>query len=229
MKPVDYNYCAGYEGRDADSCNPDLRVAMNKLYGEKFDFGIIKDNKVFWSHSDKIHCSPDGNSSYTSLYGNYIGKMPFRKNVVENFDSIAKEIYNLSCSIAGEFFFPCERIDNKWTINQTRGMLSSISDRIDLTLRDIKYFYDEKVEDYPLKDVLNRYKDFFSKFGDFKGYVDYCLLQDFCKENYEVDLWKDEKGLPKNEEELVSFWKWSIEKLESRAKRIAEKCVGKDL
>ena len=37
----------------------------------------------------------------------------------------------------------------------------------------------------PLNDVLLRYRDFFGLFGDFRGYVDFFLLQDLVTDNYE--------------------------------------------
>lgn len=229
MKPINYDYWKVCEGKDADSCNPDLRVAMNQLYAKKtlpnggyLDFGKIENencNATYEEDSDKIKCSPDAYSSYASPNGKWKDNMPFKMKCIEKNKDLADEIYRLSGTIAGEFFFPCKKKDGN-TINQTRGTTLSIADRIDLTLRDIKSFYDKKEEYYPLKEVLNRYKDFFDAFKTFKGYIDYCLLNDFCTDDYEVILWKKEEGLPKDETELVSFWNWSIEKLEARAKTI---------
>jgi Family of unknown function (DUF6994) len=36
----------------------------------------------------------------------------------------------------------------------------------------------------PLADVLARYRDFFAAFGDFRGYVDFWLLQDMVIDDY---------------------------------------------
>lgn len=230
MKDIGHSYWDGYE--EADLSNPDLRVAMNELYGKKelpkggyLDFGEIKKSNATYKEFGKItNCSPDAYSSYASRNDGKWTKqwqMPFKEKCIENHSKLADEVYHLSGTIAGEFFFPCHEKDGK-TINQTRGTIPSIADRIDLTLRDIKYLYEKKAEDYPLKEVLNRYKDFFDKFESFKGYIDYCLLNDFCTKDYEVILWKEEEGLPKNEEELVNFWDWSVEKLNARAERIKQ-------
>jgi len=81
MKKINHNYwIKEYEGLDADFYNPDLRIAMQELYGRKgFDFGEVGDK--FYDMDRKNHYRPDGYSTYTSLDArnkNYISKMPFR-------------------------------------------------------------------------------------------------------------------------------------------------------
>ena len=72
--------------------------------------------------------------------------------------------------------FPGNRIDGKWTINQARGCTKRIGDRFDLTLECIRRHYSEG--DSPLSGMLARYARFFDLFGDFRGYVEFFLLQD---------------------------------------------------
>ena len=73
--------------------------------------------------------------------------------------------------------FPGNQVDRKWTINQARGMLRhSIGDRLDLTLECIRRHY--AGETSPLAEVLDRYRDYFALFGDFRGYADFFLFQD---------------------------------------------------
>ena len=222
MKDINHDYWKEYESQDADAVNPDLRVAMNQLYGtDLIDFGEVKGSKaIYKNESDECtHFAPDGWSTYTSLTGNYIEQMPFRKEAREENITLVNKLWKLASTIAGELFFPCRRIDGN-TINQNRGTFGKISDRVDLTLRDIKRYYDKEVSDYPLKSTLLRYAFFFDQFASFKEYIDHCLLKDFCDENYNVKLWQDKYGLPQTKEELVDFWKWSIEVLERRLKRI---------
>jgi hypothetical protein len=78
--------------------------------------------------------------------------------------------------IGAKILFPGNRIDNRFTINQARGTHPRINDRFDLTLDCIRMHYLELSN--PLESVLNRYRDFFSLFRNFKGYVDFFLLQD---------------------------------------------------
>lgn len=224
MKKITHDYWQEYKvkNQDADALNPDLRVAMNQLYGtDLIDFGEIKGSEAIYKNKldKRTHFAPDGWSTYTSLTGNYIKQMPFRKEAREETVALVNKLCKLAATIAGELFFPCRRIDGN-TINQQRGTLYQIYDRVDLTLRDIKRYYDKDAGDYPLKSTLLRYNFFFDQFANFKEYIDHCLLQDFCDENYNVKLWQDKYGLPQTKEELVDFWKWSVDVLEARLKRI---------
>lgn len=88
-------------------------------------------------------------------------------------------------TIGGMMMFPANQIERKWTINQARGCNRRISDRFDLTVECIRRHYTGG--DSPLGDVLGRYADFFRLFGDFRGYVEFFLLQDIVgKESEEV-------------------------------------------
>ena len=69
------------------------------------------------------------------------------------------------------------------TINGYRGFNQLIRDRFDLTLECIRLFYLQ--DKNPLTDVLDRYRDFFNLFTDFKGYVDFFLLQDLVTGDYQ--------------------------------------------
>jgi len=79
-------------------------------------------------------------------------------------------------TIGGMMVFPGNKIDRKWTINQARGCTRRIRDRFDLTLECIRRHYSN--EDSPLSNVLTRYARFFDLFQDFRGYVEFFLLQD---------------------------------------------------
>lgn len=79
-------------------------------------------------------------------------------------------------TIGGRLVFPRNRINGKQTINQRRGTHPQIRDRFDLTLEAIRRFYVGL--DSPLGETLEAYSSFFSLFRDFRGYVDFFLLQD---------------------------------------------------
>ena len=93
-----------------------------------------------------------------------------------------EKFFNLGCTIGGYIIFPSNRIDNKMTINGSRGINKKIKDRFDLTLECIRRFY--LSETSPLGETLNRYKTFFKLFNNFKGYVDFFLLQDLVVKDY---------------------------------------------
>lgn len=82
----------------------------------------------------------------------------------------------LAYTIGGMMVFPGERRQGKWTVNQARGCLKKISDRLDLTVECIRRHYAHQSS--PLSQTLARYDDFFALFENFSGYVDFFLLQD---------------------------------------------------
>ena len=97
----------------------------------------------------------------------------------------SKEIdsfFYLCGTIGGYIIFPSNKVNNQMTINGARGLNSKILDRFDLTLECIRRHYLN--ENSPRSDVLQRYSGFFSLFQDFRGYVDFFLLQDLVTEDY---------------------------------------------
>ena len=211
MKKIDYDYWKGY--KDADYDNPDLRVAMQQLYGRKgFDFGIVRDR--FYDTDTKNHCRPDGYSSYTVVApkGYYISEHPFREKAVRENKELADRCYFLASTIAGELFFPCHKFNGQ-TMNPARGNNKAVNDMVYVTLESIRKYYAKERVHYPLKDDIERYAYFFDRFASFDEYIEYNLLQD-----YELLP----KKFPRNEKELVDFWKRSVEFLEARLRRIEE-------
>ena len=103
----------------------------------------------------------------------------------------ADEINDFSalCSTIGAYMvFPTKKVDNKMTINGSRGLNKSVKDRFDLTLECIRLHYCK--ESSPLSETFNRYTDFFNLFIDFKGYVDFFFLQDLVGQDYKsVKFW----------------------------------------
>ena len=110
------------------------------------------------------------------------------------------------------------------TINGSRGVNHKIQDRFDLTLECIRRFYLKK--NSPLTDTFNRYSSFFNLFQDFKGYVDFFLLQDLVDENYlTIKFWYpfesfDNPPLPKNVSEYHVYRKNLIKYIHKRNNRI---------
>jgi len=82
----------------------------------------------------------------------------------------------LGYTMGGMMLFPGNRIDRKMTINGARGFHPLIKDRFDLTIECIRRHYLN--EDNPLNSTLCRYANYFRLFGDFRGYVEFFLLQD---------------------------------------------------
>jgi len=120
-----------------------------------------------------------------------------------------KEFSHICSTIGAYVVFPSKRIDNQMTINGARGCNSKIQDRFDLTLECIRRFY--LGEPSPLTPVLERYSDFFHLFSNFKGYVDFFLLQDLVINDYnEVNFWLafdnfSRHPLPRNLSEYLDY------------------------
>ena len=94
----------------------------------------------------------------------------------------------LGYTIGGMMVWPATRIRNKRTINAARGCHPRIIDRFDLTVECIRRYYHDPSElqnEYnPLGETFDRYAYFFSLFGDFRGFVDFFLLQDLVSKDY---------------------------------------------
>lgn len=132
---------------------------------------------------------------------------------------------DLFSTIGGYIIFPSYKIDNKATINVIRGLHPRLKDRFDLTLECIRRWYIG--EESPLYKHLDRYHDFFNLFSNFKGYVDFFLLNDLVDESYNILFWRsfesfDTNPLPQNVVEYNDFIKNVSRFINSRNNRIAE-------
>lgn len=93
--------------------------------------------------------------------------------------------FDLACTVGGYVTFPMPvKVDGRWrqSINQSRGMHPKIRDRFDLTLDCIRRHYLGQAS--PLAEALAPYGEFFGLFGDFRGYLEHFLLQDFVSEDH---------------------------------------------
>ena len=135
-----------------------------------------------------------------------------------------EKFFNLGCTIGGYIIFPSNRIDNQMTINGSRGINKKIKDRFDLTLECIRRFYLNETS--PLGETLNRYKNFFKLFNNFKGYVDFFLLQDLVVKNYStVNFFLpfnnfQDSPVPTDIEEYKFYRKNMTQFIHNRGKRI---------
>ena len=121
------------------------------------------------------------------------------------------------------------QIDGKMTINGARGCHPRIRDRFDLTVEFIRRHYLE--EDSPLRAVLKRYADFFELFVDFRGFVEFFLLQDAVTVECDAVIFSAPLGdfgtssaVPQTMEEYREYRQRAIAFIEARNRRIAEYC-----
>ena len=212
-------------GKDPDSYSATLRSYHRYLWSKKLPNGKIMDlycgfgaNYLTWKDfrfgSDSIIVS-----------FRYLKNRALIEDVAKalpDYRSFVEDYVHKAYTIGGMMIFP----KHSGSINQRRGTHHMISDRWDLTLECIRRFYSG--EDSPLLSTLERDKAFFNLFVDFRGYVDYFLLQDCVSSDYtKVKIWLgkgdfNENPLPQSVEQYLSWIDAEMEFLGKRNKRIKE-------
>ena len=213
------------EGKDPDSHSPTLRMYHQILWSKHLPNGVKFDLDL--KTPSLLHHKSELGEFFLS--SDYIGRS---YKYVKKMSHIIKkippdEIYSFSSilsTIGAYIIFPSKQIDKKMTINASRGINHKIQDRFDLTLECIRLFYLEKSN--PLSDTLERYSSFFSLFQDFRGYVNFFLLQDLVDDKYlAIKFWHpfdsfDYSPSPKNISEYQAYKKNVIEFVTARNKRM---------
>ena len=186
MKLIDINFNVFSDtpkGKDPDKYSPTLREYHRILWSKPLPNGTL-----FTLNTNKPHVLHHDSElgefvlSSDAIGQTYIGvkRMAHIVNCLPKKD--LDDFFYTCTTIGGFIIFPANRINNKMTINGARGCNQKIADRIDLTLECIRRFYSE--EDSPLRETLERYTDFFALFYNFRGYVDFFLLQNLVTDDY---------------------------------------------
>ena len=92
------------------------------------------------------------------------------------------QIFNAGATIGSYTVFPANRVPWTMTLNDARGCYHKIGDRFDLPLECIQRHYLRG--DNPLSFTLSSYGAFFDLLEDFRGYVNFFLLQDLVSDDY---------------------------------------------
>lgn len=157
---------------------------------------LISDSRVYYS-SDRM-CPPFINKKASGFCHNFGNRMKFIDEMLS--EGERKKFYLLSNTIGNRIIFPQTKINNLPTINQARGYGKTsyqTRDRFDLTLECIRKFYcylitqDEVDGISPLFETLKRYSTFFKLFKNFKGYIDFFLLEALVDVNYKIKFFLD--------------------------------------
>lgn len=223
---VTFDFRDDSKGKDPDSFSDTLRKYHKLLWSKNLPNGKYFDLDNANSEAYLYHKSELGEYflSSDSIIHTYF-KWKRTQNIISGIPSKEMEyFYNLAYTIGGFIVFPGNRVNGLQTINQEKGFNKKINDRIDLTLECIRLFYINKCS--PLFDVIKRYCDFFSLFGDFQGYCEYFLLQDLVKDDFtKVKFFIPFEGffanpLPQSVKEYRQFKSNNIRFLRKRNKRI---------
>ena len=175
-------------GGDPDSTSPTLKnyhkILWNKTLpnGAKFEL-TDKKSGTYLFHNSELGEFNLGSDAITHSYRNQTRKQWLVKQIAED----VNELFEIGSTIGAYTLFPKNKIDNKFTINQARGINSLIDDRFDLTLECIRLFYIGQPS--PLFDTLLRYKNFFYLFDNFKQYITFFLLDDLLDENEQIKFY----------------------------------------
>ncbi len=184
-------------------------------------FFELTDNKsgIYLYHKSRLGEYSLGSDAITHSYKNQKRKSWLTKQIPFE----VNELYEAGSYIGAYTLFPNKKVDGKYTINQARGVNRFIDDRFDLTLECIRLFY--LGQESPLYDTFLRYKDFFDLFENFKGYVNFFLLNDLVEENEKIKFYLpfDNFKTPPEFEEVGDYLQYkqgSMKFLEARNRRI---------
>lgn len=132
-------------------------------------------------------------------------------------------------TIGAMMVFPGNCVGRRMTINAARGCHPRIKDRFDLTVECIRRHY--RGEESPLSAVLARYADFFRLFLDFRGYIEFFLLQDLVTDDFTAVKFHapfdDFKPwpVPSTAEAYSAYRNCAIKFIEARNRRIYAICT----
>jgi hypothetical protein len=215
--------------KDPDRYSKKLREYHMLLWSKHIDsghfFGLYPYSKGRMIHrSDSMEFVLSSDS-----IGHTYRKWDEMSNIVSHISlDEMNEFKTLCTSIGGYMIFPAKKVNNQFTINQSRGINKRICDRWDLTLECIRLYYSNQPS--PLSKTFANYSSFFNLFKDFKGYVQYFLMQDLVSKNYnsvkfylphtEFEL----NPIPKTLLEYKSYMKNVMEFISKRNLRIEKYC-----
>lgn len=208
-------------GKDPDSASMTMKAYHQLLWSKQLPNGQMMQLEIdkgclrwgdIWFGCDSITAS--------FLHARF----PLRKYVEEhipNFSQFKEDYFHKTYTIGGSIIFPMHR----WSMNQARGCSVKVCDRWDLTLECIRRFY--AGEPTPLDTALMKDREFFNLFVDFKGYVDFFLLQDCVDKDYNVQIALATSPfasmpMPKTLDEYYMWIDSQVDFVEKRGKRMEE-------
>ncbi len=183
-----FNFYSDANGGDPDSKSPTLRSYHKLLWSKSLPNGEhfqLSDNKsgTYLYHKSQLGEFFLGSDAITHSYRNHKRKAW----LIQQIQKEVEELFETGSTVGSYTLFPSNRIDGKHTINQARGVNRLIDDRFDLTLECIRLFYSG--QESPLYDTFLRYNDFFDLFENFRGYINFFLLNDIVDENFEIKFY----------------------------------------
>lgn len=200
---IGLNYQSGQNGRMSEQIDTTFDFHVDTPKGkdpDAFSPKLRRYHRLLWSKplpSGRMFNLVEGGPKAYLYHGSHLGEYNLASDAITHtyrhtkaMSAIIQQIpwsemdafYSASSTIGAYTVFPKNKIGNKMTINQARGVNHKIKDRFDITLECIRLHYLGKGN--PLSDTLIRNNDFFRLFGNFSGYVEFFLLQDLVSTDY---------------------------------------------
>ena len=216
-------------GKDPDSASETLKSYHQLLWSKTLPNGQMMElttGKGFYLKWNDLYLGSDS-IIVSFMHAGYKHRQMIMDGIPD-FAEYREDYLKKSYTIAGSIVFP----QVKWSMNQARGCSRKIRDRWDLTLECIRRFY--AGESSPLDTALERSSKFFELFVDFKGYVDFFLLQDCVDDDYNVKFWLDTSlwvsdPMPETVESYKDWIDKELDFVEERGKRMEEYCRAKKM
>jgi len=224
---ITFDFRTDATGPDPDNSSPTLRRYHQMLWSKSLPNGKLFHLDCNSGRGYLYHKSDVGEFVLTS--DSVLPTFTNRKRYVHIIEQFPKEEVErfeyITYTIGGMMIFPGNKINGFMTINGARGFNQKISDRFDLTLECIRRYYIGEAS--PLYNDLTRYDQFFRLFIDFKGYVNFFLLQDLLTDDYSAIRFFtpfdnfNSSPVPESIEGYKSFRERTTAFVESRNNRIA--------
>ncbi len=185
----------GLGKRDPDSCSPMLRKYHRILWSRELPCGRSMDLREVGDHLEwDGHRFSSDSITASFRYKKNRAFMTRAMEEIPDYRSFMEDFIRRSYTIGGTIIFP-KRTQG---INPSRGTNRLISDRWDMTLECIRRHY--AGEESPLSSVLEKDSWFFDLFVDFRGYVEYFLLQDCVTDDFgKVVFWMGDGSFKAND------------------------------
>ena len=233
VKPIDVTFDFRTDtraGGDPDVLSPTLRRYHRQLWskplpnGDMFEL-VDTTPRAYLHHSSHLGAFRLSSDSVIPTFR----KEKRLSGVFEGCKDELFEFQRVGYTIGGMMIFPGNQVARKMTINAARGCHPLIKDRFDLTVECIRRHY--AGDESPLSPVLARYADFFRLFADFRGYVEFFLLQDLVAENGEVRCFAPFDGfgsspVPDGLDAYRDYRDHAVRFIEARNRRIASWWAG---
>ena len=216
-------------GKDPDQHSPTLRRYHQLLWSKTLPGGSSLRLESLGKHTYLRYATGSAFGylasdsiihSYRDGYTNNVG------GLMKSVDSrLTERVHRDGSTVGGFILFPGDVRNRQPTINGARGMHARICDRFDLTLECIRRYY--AGESSPLHAALDRYGDFFALFEDFRGYIEFFLLQDLVDEKGQVTFYLpfddfERSALPQTVQEYGDYASGVLRFLHGRNSRIED-------